>query len=226
MKKSFLSLLFLFVSLFVYAQECTTTWPYLYSDFSEGKVYYKSGNTESKFMNIYILGNKLHFIEGENIVELKSANNIAKIEILKERYLPFEEKFYQIISEGDQGGYLALLATGDLTALQDNSGAYGSSSNSMSTNSLSSLEFVIGRSILTGNISHMQIRNNKDSGKSIPLLKKYFFITGGNVLAAKAKDVENSLPDAQKKKEFKTFVKANKIKWNNPTDLAKLLAIL
>jgi len=223
MKKSFLNLLFLSLSLFVYAQECTTTWPYLYSDFSEGKVYYKSGNVESKFLNISIIENRLHFIEGEDIVELKSANNIAKVEIIKDCYLPYMGKFYQVISQGKEDGCLALIITGDFKSLSESSGAYGSSSNTTSSMDLSSIDV---RYRMYSNINHMSLRNNKDEGKTIPLLKKYFFITDGNIIPAKAKDVENSLPDAQKKKEFKTFVKANKIKWNNPTDLAKLLAIL
>lgn len=224
MKKLLISAVLSTTFFIAFTQECTTQWPYLFSDFSQGTVYFKSGKTDSKFLNIYVLGSNLHFIEGENIVELKSISNIAKVELFKETFLPFEGKFYQILDE-DRGGYLALLTTGDLRALQENAGAYGTSSNTSSTKNLSSIELDIGRSILTGNTSHIDLRNNRDMGKKIPLLKKYFFITGGSVIPAKAKEVENILPDAAKQRAFKTFVKANKINWNKPEDLVKVLAL-
>lgn len=217
MRKLFFCITFICGCSYLFAQECTTTWPYLYSDFSNGKVYYKSGKTESKFLNIHVLENRLHFIDGENINELKSTNNIAKVEIIKNTYIPVGEKFYQIISEGS-GGYLVLLVSGDYSSLSANTGAYGSSSNSIATNKLSSLPDRF--------INHMELRNNKNNGENLPLIKKYFFVTGGEIITAKAKDVEKSLSDAQKQKEFKAFVKANKINWNKPDDLAKVLTIL
>jgi hypothetical protein len=169
------------------------------------------------------LENKLHFIDGENINELKSTSNIAKVEIIKDTYLPFEDKFYQIVSQGGEGGYLALIITGDFKSLLENTGAYGSSSNSTSTMDLSSIDINFRQ---YANTSHLSMVNNKDSGKSIPLLKKYYFIANGDIIPAKAKEVENSMPTVEKKKEFKNFVKANKIKWNKPEDLAKLLAVM
>jgi len=176
-------------------------------------------------MNIHILENKLHYVDGENINELTSARNIAKVEIIKESYIPFGGKFYQVVSEGSSGGYLTLIITGDFVSLLENTGAYGSSSNSTASTNLSSLDImIVGRR--TDNLSHMNLRNNKNAGRTIPLLKKYFFITNGDVIPAIAKEVEKSFPTAEKKKAFKNFVKANKINWNKPEDLAKLLAVL
>jgi len=206
----------------MYAQQCTTMWPYLYSDFAEGKVFYKSGNTESRYLNIHVLENRLHLVDGENISELKSTNNIAKVEIGWDTYLPIEGRFYQLISEGSTGSSLVLIISGDFRSLLEGSGAYGASSNSLSTTNLSSLE--IGGN--AGSMNHMNLKNNKDAGRDVPLVKKYFFVFGGNLVPTKSKDVEKSLLDSGKRKELKAFVKANKIKWNRPEDLAKLLAIL
>lgn len=222
MKKFILSSLALLVSLVVYAQQCTTRWPYLYSDFTEGTIYYKSGKTETKFLNIHILENRLHFINGEDINELKSTMNIAKVAIAKDVYIPFDGVLYRLMAEGDKGAYLGLLTSGDFKSLLESSGAYGSSSNSISANKLSSLD--IGG--IMGNTNHMNLKNNKDDGKEVPLVKKYFFICNGNLIAAKSKEVEKSFPNGEKKSQFKNFIRANKIIWSKPDDLAKVLAVL
>ncbi|MCL1974130.1 MAG: hypothetical protein FWG54_04850 [Bacteroidetes bacterium] len=222
MKKILASFLFLFTCLWVFAQECTTMWPYLYSDFTEGKVYFKSGKSETRFLNIHVYANKLHFIDGENICELIATDNISKVEIAKDAFVPLDGSFYQLLAQGNPGIYFVLLISGDFKSLYNDAGAYGSSSNSASTQKLSSIE--LGR--FDGNMNHMNLKNNKDAGKDVPLLKKYFFISGMELIPARAKEVEKSLTDAAKKKEFNAFVKANKINWKKPEDLAKVLTLL
>jgi len=223
MKKTIISFIGIIICKLLSGQECTTTWPYLYSDFVEGKVFYKSGNTEPKFLNIYIIESKLHFIHGENINELLSSTNIDKVEIAHDTYIPFGNKFYRLISKGEKGSALVLLASGDLYSLSRGSGAYGSSANSGSTQQLTSLDVRAG--ILAGNVNHLALRQSKDEGKSIPIVQKHYFFWGGEMVAATAKDVEKSLL-SEDRRAFKGFVKANKIKWNRVDDLVKLLAIL
>ena len=197
-------------------------WPYLYNDFTEGMIFFRSGSTETRFLNIHVYENRLHFIDGENISELKSTGNIAKVEIAQVCFVPYAGSFYQLLSKGDSGVSLVLLTTGNFESLLQSSGAYGSSANSNSTQQLSSIE----GTWRAGGTNHMNVKNNKSAGKEIPLVKKYFYLSGIELIPAKAKDVEKSLDDPAQKKAFTAFVKANKINWNRPDDLVKLLEVL
>ena len=59
--------------------EPTTTWPYLYGDFTKGEI--KSMKDEAKpgIFNIHILYGRLHFIEGELIREIDLPEHPANI---------------------------------------------------------------------------------------------------------------------------------------------------
>lgn len=62
-------------------------------------------------------------------------------------------------------------------------------------------------------MNHMELKNNKDNGKELPLIKKnYIFVKGQKIFCTK-KDV---LALSVDRDAVKSFLKANKIKFNDP----------
>ena len=63
----FAGLLGVITSLGLRAGEPTTMWPYLFDDFMEASIYSKSGNKGEAKVNIHLLRNDLHYLNGSQI---------------------------------------------------------------------------------------------------------------------------------------------------------------
>ena len=107
----------------------------------------------------------------------------------------------------------------DYSKLNETGGAYGSSSNTTSTKALTSLE---GFGSVT---NHMLQQSEKENGKVIPLKHEYYLVANGSVYPAQKKLFEKMLP-SDKQAALKGFLKENKIRWNKPEDLLKLVAFI
>jgi hypothetical protein len=195
--------------------EPTTTWPYLYGDFTKGEI--KSMKDEAKpgIFNIHILYGRLHFIEGELIREL-SPSEVVSVKIGSDYFVNVGGEMMKVLAmEGNV--YVTEKQEVDMIRLNATGGAYGSSSSTLATTALSSLEN-IGNGMTATN--HMELKNTKDDGKVLPMLSKMYIVVPGNVIYATKKDVlEMSGVDT---KELNAFIKENKIKWKNPQSLLML----
>ena len=113
---------------------------------------------------------------------------------------------------------LVKLVKADMAALsRGTSGAYGMSTDVSAVNQLTSIQ--LGG---ISNLSHVQMKLERNDGKDLPLIEEYYFIFGDKIVEATRKEVEKSLGDNGKTK-LKAFVKQNKIKWKNEDSLVKLL---
>jgi len=199
------------------AQEVTTNWPYIYNDFTKGTVYYTDGKKTEALMNIHLLRSKLHYLDKEIIKEAKNAD-ILVVEIGNDKYFAFNDQMLKVIS-GTQTGFLGELTVADLSSLNESGGAYGASSNSMATRKLTSIDSQAGRAYIT---NHIELKNNKGGGTLLSVSKKYYIVSNGEIYLATQKGIDSKLPE-ERRSEFKTFVKNNKIKWKTPESLVVLL---
>lgn len=210
--KKILFLIFIgIVSVTVSAQERyspTTTWPYLYADFTEGEVQLPSGEGKPGKYNISLADNKLHFIDGDMVKEANSADVFA-VRIGQDVFTNFEGSMLQVLAKSDKC-LVVEESTIDYAALNETGGAYGSSSNTVGTMALSSVEGVGGGH---ANINHMELKSSKDDGKILTLTKKMFIIVGGKKIYASKKDVLDV--DGIDKEALSAFIKENKIKWKD-----------
>jgi hypothetical protein len=105
----------------------------------------------------------------------------------------------------------------DMNQLNATGGAYGSSSTTLATTALSSIEeFGTGAAAT----NHMELKNARDEGRTLPLIaKKYIMIPGELIFAAK-KDVM-AVPGADPA-ETGAFIKENKTKFKDVQSLLKL----
>lgn len=208
---------FLFFCVFgqVSAQEYTTNWPYLFSEFQSGTVFYKDGGKSSLQLNIHLLKSHLHFLKGEQIMEAE-LDKIDRVEINGTNYLEIDGRIIRLL-KAKEVGFVGELVLGDFEALLDKGGAYGASSNAQSVQKMSSLE--IGG---ISNMNHMFLKESKDGGKSLSIIREYVLIVKGKCYPASKKDIEKKL-STERQPAFKNFLKKHKIKWKNPDSLYELL---
>ena len=195
--------------------EPTTTWPYLYDDFTQGELKSLAGQTRSGMFNIHILHGRTHFIDG-NIIREISPSEVYSVKIGSDYFVNVGGEMMKVLAmEGNV--CVTEKQEIDMVSLNATGGAYGSSSSTLATTALSSLEN-IGNGMTATN--HMELKNSKEDGKTLPMLKKTYIVMPGKAIFAAKKDVvEKSGMDA---KELNAFMKENKIKWKNPQSLLTL----
>ena len=200
--------------------EPNTRWPYIYENFTEGTAY-SSDNTKSTLqMNIHLAGNVLHYIGKDDRIYRADDNKITRVEIGGDAYLFINHQLMQLI--GNHGNNLLLkLQDADFSRMQSAGvGAYGSDANTLATSQKSSLDL---GGLNTPELAKMLLE--KEDGAIIPLVTRYYFIIGDKRIEASKGSVEKLIGEAREK-DFKAFLKTNKIKWKNEESLMKILEYL
>lgn len=200
--------------------EPNTRWPYIYENFTEGTAY-SSDNTKSTLqMNILLAGNVLHYIGKDDKIYRAEDNKITRVEIGGDAYLFINHQLMQLI--GSHGNNVLLkLQDADFSRMQSAGvGAYGADANTLATSQKSSLDL---GGLNTPELAKMLLE--KEDGAIIPLVTRYYFIIGDKRIEASKGAVEKLIGEAREK-DFKAFVKTNKIKWKNEESLKKILEYL
>lgn len=194
--------------------EPTSTWPYLYPDFTAGTLYVNvSGEQKDGLYNIHILEGRLHFIEGDLIKEASPAD-VYSVRIGDDIYLNAGGTMMRVLAESNAGVVLQETVV-DKTRLNSSSAAYGASANSMAAWNLSSIEQA-GSMV---NTNHMELKNSKNEGYILPLAIKIYLMTGGKTIYASRKDVSRETGE----EKMKVFLKEHKVRWK---DLQSLLQVV
>ncbi|MGN0201748.1 MAG: hypothetical protein ACI399_02435 [Candidatus Cryptobacteroides sp.] len=192
------------------AQTPTTTWPYLYGEFTDGVVCLsKKGEIEGKF-NICLDGCVLHFID-KDMVKSHSSAEVLSVRIGKDI---FQNVYGRLLKVLDMSDKCLIVQENeiDFASLNSTEAAYGSSSTTLGNMSLSSAEG-IGGTNTSASLNHMELKHNRDQGKELPLIvKNYIFVKGRKIFCTK-KDVLEIAPD---KDSMKQFLKENPVKWKEP----------
>lgn len=194
--------------------EPTSTWPYLYPDFTAGTLYVNvSGEQKDGLYNIHILEGRLHFIEGDLIKEASPAD-VYSVRIGDDIYLNAGGTMMRVLAESNAGVVLQETVV-DKTRLNSSSAAYGASANSMAAWNLSSIEQA-GSMV---NTNHMELKNSKNEGYILPLAVKIYLMTGGKTIYASRKDVSRETGE----EKMKVFLKEHKVRWKDPQSLLQVV---
>ncbi len=199
--------------------EPTTTWPYVYEDFMSGKLVMTTGKVVDGTYNICLDDGKVHFIDGD-LVRQASSVEVTSVQIGNDIYVNAFGKMMKVLQKSDKGVVAEDLSI-DYAKLNETGGAYGSSSNSIATTALSSLEGIGGT---RSNMNHMELKNAKTDGKTLALNRKYYLVFGGKCVYATKRDVQ-AMPGVDKAK-LKSFLKSHRIKWKDPVSLLVLVDYL
>ena len=122
-----------------------------------------------------------------------------------------------------EGGYVVEETRANYTAVVKKDGAYGTTA----LNSTTTKSFLYNENVLNGYNGYLMtdiyadLHAMKDQSETLPVLKNRYLVIGLDQIKA---DRQNVLDIAGlDKKAFKAFLKAEKIKWDNPQDLAKVI---
>ena len=202
----------------LYAQnsEPTTTWPYIYPEFQSGELKKITGAPIQGAFNIHVLESRLHFIENGMIREMLPSE-ILSLRAGDDYFASVSGKMMKVLAKSDHG-FVAEEVLVDVARLNATGGAYGSSSNSISTQALSSIEGIGGTRT---NMNHMELKNAKSDGSVLPVIVKRYLVFPGHVVYATKTDVSRLA--GIDKDEMNLFIKENKIKWKDEQSLIKVL---
>ena len=195
----------------------TTTWPYVYQDFSAGYVTLTDGSVKTLLVNVNLVRETLHFIDGELIRE---TFDFVSVKIGDDLWVNAGGRVRKVLAR-DENGFVVEGIDVDYATLNATGGAYGSSSTTLGTMALTSLEG-IGATNSSSTLNHMELKASKNNGQILPLIKKKYLFTEGKCIFAIRKDLSDEVgADA-----VKAFLKTVKVKWNSPESLLQLLPLL
>lgn len=194
--------------------EPTTSWPFLYEDFKEGKVYFEDlSKTKTQQLNIHLQNFTLFHQDGEDLLQ-SDIKGVTKITIGEDDFIFVNGELMQLI-DGSMEAALVKSVKGDYKSLvKPAHGAYGLTNEVAATQELSSI----------GHMDVIKARLDKEEGRHLPLLEKYYLVVHEKVIPATKKEIEKSLTKEGQKK-LKGFMKENKIKYNEE-GLLQILAYL
>ena len=196
--------------------EPTTTWPYIYPEFQSGELKTLTGAPVQGAFNIHVLESRLHFIEDGMIREMLPSE-ILSLKAGDDYFASVSGKMMKVLAKSDHG-FVAEEVLVDVAKLNSTGGAYGSSSNSISTQALSSMEGIGGT---RSNMNHMELKNAKDEGSPLPVIVKKYLVFPGYVVYAAKPNVSRLV--GIDKDELNAFLKENKIKWKDEQSLLMVL---
>lgn len=216
--KKIVTLALLLCGALAFAQNPSTTWPYIYDNFTPGTIYMKGSTKSDVLMNVHLRHDHLHFIDND-VVKQANLTDVLIVSIGADSYLPMGGELLKIVAKNDNG-VVAASIIGDFAAAQQTGGGYGASSETASTRKLSSFE-------LEGQVNqnHVLLLQEKENGADLNVITTYYIVRGGESLKATRKDINASL-SAEGQAAFKAWLKANKIKWKDPESILKVVDFL
>lgn len=215
----FAGLLGVFASCGLCAQtwEPTTMWPYLFEDFTDASLTFRSGETGKARVNIHLLRNDLHYLNGSKIFTNDDQNNVARIVTADStEFVRCENYFVEVLGETPQA-IVGRRTNGDFDRLNQSTGAYGTSSSTSAVDNLSNLQ--IGG---ITNLNYDLIRVERENSQTLPLSVRFCFVIDGKIYNANKRTISKLLPK-ESQKEFNAFLKKNKVKWNQEEGLRLVL---
>lgn len=193
------------------------TWPYLLEEFTLGSVRTSAGVVirDEAFLNVSIPDGRLHYIQNGKIMAA-DMTQVYTVLIGKDVFMNRGGRLEQVLYEGD-GALLLKKTEVDMVKLSKSDIGYGVSSATASTQKLTGL----GAEGMLINMDFSTAIENAKTGEYLPLDESYSFLVKGKEIPAKKADflaLEGLDPAGAK-----AFLKEQKIKWNKPLDLVKVL---
>lgn len=201
------------------AQEPTTRWPYLFTEFRPGYVEITDGATRTYPLNIHLRRGQLHYLDADGLIHEATIGEVVGAKVGSDTFLQVSGEMMRVIARSEHGCVVEEVL-GDFAALNETGGAYGTSSQTAATRRLSSIE-------TDGQINqnHMLLMQSRSEGQMLNQLKTWYLVYPGFVVKATRGEVEKVIP-VERKAEWKAWNKANKVKWNQPESLIALLDFL
>ena len=221
-------LLFLFVSLLLAVSASaqndhpTANWPYMYPDFMEGELLRANKDSNKGRFNIHLNLSALHYVDKNGKIKEADTWGVIGLIIGEDRFRFVAGKMLKVMAES-KGGSVVKESRANYQAVVRKDGAMGTTAlNSTTTKTFLYNENAINQYngyLLTDD--YKELHAMKDQSEKLPVNSNLFLVIGNQQIPANKKSV-SALPGVDKK-AFSKFLKSEKIKWNEVTDLVKVL---
>jgi len=220
MKRTLLLAIATFLTAITFAQNTSPTvnWPYLYPDFVEGEMLLIGGKYENYKFNIHLNLGALHYVH-DGVIKEHPIIGVESLKIGDDLFQYVGGKMLKVMAKTD-GGMVVHETLANYSSIISKDGAYGSSL--ANTEKRFSHEKNVGSYngyLITDNYADLlALKNQSDK---LPVVKRLYLSIGYQLIPANKNSVSNL--NGLDRKAFKSFLKAEKIKWNNPQDLVKVI---
>lgn len=192
---------------------------YLFNQFIDGEVHFKNGLITEGELNYNVLVGEFHYIE-DGILKTFSdydLNRISKISIGQKQFIIKSNIIYQIL----YADIMILLRskTAVQKDLNQNEGAYGTSSNTVTNKKITTLSHAIGHEMEKGAIVNFKDELNDLEIKIDETLKLLY---NNKIYSANKKTFYETFPSH--KEAIKDYIQTEKIKFKSPDSIIKLIA--
>ena len=200
----------------------TTGWPYLYPDFMEGEVLRANRDSNKGRFNIHLSLSALHYVDKNGIIKEADTWGMTGLVIGEDRFRFVGGKMLKVVAEA-KGGSVVKETRANYTAIVKKDGAMGTTAlNSTTTKTFLYNQNAINQYngyLLTDVYADLHAMRNQS--ERLPVTGNLFLIIGNQQIPASKKGV-SELPGVDRK-ALSGFLKAEKIKWNDPLDLVKVI---
>lgn len=202
----------------------TVNWPYLYPEFMEGEVVLARNKRNKALFNIHLDIGALHYVEDGRIRET-STMDIALLIIGDDVFRNVGGKMLKVLAE-TEGGYVVKEYKGNFASVVKNEGAFGTTS----LNSTTTKTFLYNENAVNAYNGYLMtdvykdLLAMKDDAESLRVTESLSIVIGYEKIPANKNSVKAL--DGVDKKAFSAFLKSNKIKWDEPQDLIKVIEYL
>lgn len=222
MRKLLFFCLSLLLAVPILAQEegPTANWPYLYPEFKEGVLQVRS-KTEKALFNIHLDLGALHYVQNGIIKEANTMNATILV-VGDDLFRNVGGKMLKVMAQS-QGGYIVQEVRANYGAVVRDDGSMGTTA----LNSTTTKTFLYNQNVINGYNGYLltdvyaDLLAMKDNSEKLPVRESLYLIIGLEQIPAERKAV--AALEGLDKKAFKAFLKSEKIEWDDPQDLVKVL---
>ncbi len=201
-----------------------SSWPYYFKEFVPAQIYLQTEDntsTQTK-VNINLFTGELQYVDNSNTIRiLENIDDVKSIHVADDMNFVFVDGFVQkVIAQSSNNYAITKRTKGILTDLEDDSGAYGSSTTTSAVDKI--YDKLIGG---LNNFNYASLMKTKEDGVSFDPEIKYFFTKGEESFILTKNNLKEGFNEDQAKK-ISSFLKKEKIKLKDESDLVRLLVYI
>lgn len=220
-------LLFLFVGILmaadIFAQDYipTANWPYLYPEFMEGELVRARNKRNKAQFNIHLDLGALHYVEN-GIIKESATLDVVSLIIGEDVFRNVGGKMLKVMAESESG-YVVQETRANYSAVVRDDGAYGTTA----LNSTTTKTYLHNQNVVNSYNGYLltdvyaDLLAMKDDAEILPVRQDLYLVMRQELIPADKKSVADL--EGVDKKAFKAFLKAERIKWDEPEDLVKVM---
>jgi len=194
-------------------------WPYVFEKFSDGVIHQNNGRGDiSTEVNVCVDNGKLHYVDNGVILEA-TTSTVKDVEVAGKKFINVFGSLMEVLYS-DENGYILLERK--IEAASDGVdigfGIVSSTTSAQSVDLAGSTAF--GTALLHSKVA--ESAREAKYGTPLKLAEKKFYYVNGSLTAATKKEFQQAVG----KDTSASFLKQNKINWNETASIAKTLELM